>query len=457
LEEEDRLSRLVEVGKRAVKKALRIGADEAEAYLSKSFSTFVGIERGKTLKNGKTMDEGLGIRIVHGKSMGFSYTNALDEESIKKVVLSALQGAKAGRPDEDWRGFSSSGKLSTTRDTFDKRLVDFAIPEAVGIAGRMLDAATNLDNRVLPVEGAAAVQELSKAIVNSSGVDVYDRGTSIDCVLSVMAKEGTSVTPVCLEFESRRTYNINPESVGLRTAKLAVDALNAEPVETGNYAVILSQLALLDLFIHVLIPSLKADHVQRRRSMLRGKVGEKVASGLFSIHDDGLLEGGLATWRFDDEGTPSQKTIIIEKGMLKNYLYDMYTAGKDGVDSTGNACRVSAVPYASTPIVDATNFIVAESTWTPEKLIGEVSKGLFIHTLQGAHSSNPESGEFSVIATPAWRIENGETTKAVKGAMLSGTIFDLMKNISGVGNNVQRSGFLVAPWVRVDNLRVIGR
>jgi len=173
-----------------------------------------------------------------------------------------------------------------------------------------------------------------------------------------------------------------------------------------------------------------------------------------TIYDDGLLNGGLRTWKFDGEGVPHQRTLIIEKGVLRNLIYDSYTAKKEEKESTGNASRAG---YLSTPNVEATNFHFMPGNKSPEELLRDVDEGLLVYYLQGAHSSNPASGEFSVVATPAWKLENGTLAYATKGTMLAGNIFQLLTNISALANNERKIGQLVAPWVLVENVKVVGK
>jgi PmbA protein len=167
-----------------------------------------------------------------------------------------------------------------------------------------------------------------------------------------------------------------------------------------------------------------------------------------------LLDGGLRTSQSDGEGVPHQETPIIEKGILRNFIYDSYTAKKENRESTGNAARAG---YLSTPTVEATNFHIMPGYESPEELIREVNEGLLVYIVAGAHSSNPASGEFSVVATPAWKIEKGKVAHAVKGAMVAGNIFEVLSNISGLANNERRIGQLVAPWALVENVKVIGK
>jgi PmbA protein len=256
--------------------------------------------------------------------------------------------------------------------------------------------------------------------------------------------------------DAARVYAIDAEAVGAEAARQAVSSLGAKKIESGAFPVIFAQAALRPLLSYTLINAVKADYVQRERSALKDKIGEKVASELVTVCDDGLLEGGLSTRKFDDEGVPSQKTVVIDRGVLKNFLYDSYTANRAEVESTGNASRSGLVPYASTPVLEASNFVFKEGSMSAEELVGEVDEGLLVYGVQGAHSSNAESGEFSVVATPVWKIEGGEVAYAVRGAMVAGVVFDVLRNVSALGSNVRKMGQLVAPWIRVENVRAVG-
>ncbi|MBS7616117.1 TldD/PmbA family protein, partial [Candidatus Bathyarchaeota archaeon] len=300
----------------------------------------------------------------------------------------------------------------------------------------------------------AGASYLSIAIANSNGVLGFDHGTIIECSLATIAQEKGEVTPVCFEFNAERSYKIDPEWVGKQAARLAASALKAKRIETKNTNVVFANFALQQLLYYTLINAVKADYVQRNQSAFKDKIGEKVASEAVTIYDDGLLDGGLRTWKFDGEGVPQQKTLIIEDGVLHNFIYDNYTAKKEGKESTGNASRAG---YLSTPNVEATNFHILPGKKSPEELIGEIDDGLLAYSLQGAHSSNPASGEFSVVATPAWKIKNGEIAYAAKGAMIAGNVFQVLTKISALANNERKIGQLVAPWILVEDVKVIGK
>jgi PmbA protein len=446
---------MISLAENAVKAALSKGAAEAEAYVYEGQASNIGIELGQISKTNRIIDRGLGIRVTANKAIGFAYTNIVeDPKAMASVVVSALSAAKASKPDPDWKGLPEKKPYATTEKTFDKKIVDLTSEDLVQLAVTMLEAAGQVDKRVFPIEGGVGSGYIANAIANSNGVIGFDEGTVIECSVATLAKEGNSVTPVCFEFNAARDYNLDPAWVGKEAAKMALSALKTKSVETKSGKVILTQFALQDLLSYTLINAIRADSVQRGQSPFKGKIGEKVASENLSIYDDGLFAGGLRTGSFDGEGVPHQKTAVIEEGVLRNFLYDNYSARKDGKESTGNASRAG---YLSTPGIDTTNFHILPGTKTSEEMLSEVEDGLIVYYLQGAHSSNPVSGEFSVVATPAWKIKNGKITHCSRGVMLAGNVFELLKNISVVGGNERQMGQLISPWIQVENVRVIGQ
>jgi PmbA protein len=446
---------MISLAENTVSQALKKGAAEAEAYIYEGQATNIGIELGQISKTDRIIDRGLGIRIAVDKAMGFAYTNVIDDPSaIDNIITRALSAAKASRPDPDWKGLPQRKPYAPTEKTFDGKVVDLESQELVNVASDMLSAAGQVDKRVFPIEGGVGGAYISNAIANSNGISGFDRGTVMECSIAAVAKEGNSVTPICFEFNASRSYKIDPVWVGKEAGKLAVSALKTKSVETKNATIILTQFALQDLFAYTLINAVKADNVQRNQSPFKGKIGEKVASENLTVCDDGLFPGGLRTWAFDGEGTPHQKTTVIEKGVLRSFLYDNYSAKKEEKDSTGNAGRAG---YLSTPSIDTTNFHILPGNKTSDKMLSEIDDGLIVYYLQGAHSSNPVNGEFSVVATPAWKIKKGELTHCSRGVMLAGNIFEVLKNITTVGSNERQMGQLVSPWVQVENVRVVGK
>lgn len=435
--------------------ALEKGVSEAEAFAYEGQTTNVGIERGQICKSARVIDRGLGIRVVINNSLGFSYTNVIEKKStVKDTVIRALASAKASKADEDWRSMPEKKFYPSVQKTYDQKIFALHSEDLVEIASIMLDAAESISKNVFPIDGGVGSAYISYAVANSNGIRCFDKGTIIECSLATIVKKGRELTPVCFEFNAERNYKIDPEWVGKEAAQRAISALKAKKIETKNSKIIFTQFALQELLYYTLINAIKADYVQRNRSAFKGKIDEKVASDGVTIHDDGLFPGGLRTWKFDGEGVPHEKTCLIKKGILRNYIYDNYTAKKEGKESTGNASRAG---YLSTPIIEATNFHIEPKGVSPDQLISEVDDGLIVYYLQGAHSSNPSSGDFSVVATPAWKIKNGEIVHATKGVMLAGNIFTVLKNVSIVANNERKIGQIIAPWILVENVKIIGK
>jgi PmbA protein len=449
--EKDQMLHLAE---NALKIALKKGAAEAEAYAYEGQATNVGIERGQVTKSNRVIDRGVGVRVAVDNAVGFAYTNIIaSQNTIEDTILKALNAAKASKPDQDWNGFPEK-KPYTNTEIFDPKILELHSEDLVDLASNMLDAAVSVNKSVFPIEGGAGAAYIASAITNSNGVAAFDNGTIVECSLAAVAKEKTKVTPVCFEFNAERAYDVDPIWVGKEAARLAVSALKTKRIKTETTKLVLTQFALQELLHYTLINAVKADNVQRNQSPFKDKVGEKVASENVTIFDNGLFPAGLRTWKFDGEGVPNQKTALIEKGVLRGFLYDNYTAKKEGLESTGNATRAG---YLSTPSIGTTNFHITPRNKTPDQLMSEVDDGLIIYYLQGAHSSNPVSGEFSVVATPAWKIRKGEIKHATRGVMLAGNIFEVLKNVSVVANNERKLGQLVAPWLLVENVRVIGK
>ncbi|MHC1586263.1 MAG: TldD/PmbA family protein [Candidatus Hecatellaceae archaeon] len=445
---------LLDLALKCVRLAEAEGAEEAEAYLSRLKTVSASLENSQLVKAKTAWEEGIGVRISLQGRIGFAYTNQASNSALAETVRKALKLARVSQPDKDWRGFPARSSYPKPSGLYDGEVASAEVETVIGMASEMLNAALKVDRRIIASEGGVSLAVEERAIANSLGVEACEKATWARCFLEAVAKEAGETTPSCHEFDASRSLRLDLEKVGVEAARLAVSALGAGRGEDGRFSIVFGQHALLDLLSYTLMPAFKADNVQRGRSPLKGKLGKPVASKILTIVDDGLMEGGLHSWGFDDEGSPARRTTLVEHGILKGFLYDHYRAGKDGVSSTGNAFRPAS--YASTPIIDPTNFRIEPSTKSVESLLGEVGEGYYVPFLQGAHSSSLESGEFSVVAAPAWKIEGGVLAKPVRSIMLAGTIYEALENLAGLASNLRSVGMLVAPWVWVENVKVVG-
>ena len=197
------------------------------------------------------------------------------------------------------------------------------------------------------------------------------------------------------------------------------------------------------------INGFSADNVQRGRSMLADKLGENMLSSSLSVFDDGTYEKGMNSSRCDGEGTPTQRTCLVDHGIINSFIYDLYTASKGNSASTGNAGR----SYASTPSISTSNIIIDFEDYVK---LDTVKNGIWVTDVLGAHTANPISGDFSVEVNNAFIIENGELVAPVKKGMLSGNIFEVLSDVEALSNSVKQKGSVILPRLLAHNLRVIG-
>jgi PmbA protein len=299
---------------------------------------------------------------------------------------------------------------------------------------------------VEPVSGGVGCALGTSFVINTHGIELLETSTLMHASLETIAKGADVATGS--EFQNSRTLLTSLDEVGKAAAEMARLSLGGAKAESGTFEVLLKPLAFAELLESTLLSSLSADSVQKGRSSLTGRVGEKISSESLRVVDDGLLAGGMDSSAFDGEGVPSQKNVLIEEGVLKGFLYDSYTAGKAGLRSTGNAVRSG---YSDVPRVGIRNLIV--SSPVAHDLLAE-TKGYLVNALIGAHTANPISGDFSVEARNGFWVMPGEEAKPIRSLMLAGNIFDLLKEIE-VGRDLRMVGVIVTPTVKV-RMKVVG-
>lgn len=432
--------------------AERQGADEAEVYYSYGRELRVEVNLGQVSSCHFSDEQGVGLRVVVNRSVGFSFSNSLERSKLEDVVVRAVKAARASKPDEKWKGLPSPKKTTIVSGIFDKRVCETTEEELVEVAKTMLSAATDYSSKVSAYWGVTVSEWGEVAVMNTNGLNVSAKGTVMGCALGTVAKDGEKVSPECSEFDFQRGRRIDPEKVGREAARLAVESLRRAEAKQGQRTVILSHPALHALIGYTFLQAISGDNVIRERSPYTGRLGEQVASSLLHVVDDGTFEGGLNTFPFDGEGVPSQRKVIIDKGVLRGFLFDSYWGGVAGVESTGNAGRGG---YASTPHIAATNLVVEKGVFSRERLIEETDDGLIVWDVQGAHSSNSVSGEISVVANPCWVVKNGEVLGAAKGVMIADNFYEMLKRVDGVADDVRKYFYLVSPSVRFSEVGVV--
>ncbi len=408
-------------------------ADLAEIYFTEENSEKIEVE-GKEIRLTKAgYSRGYGIRVIKDSRLGFYHTNELSKEALDK----ALQIARVAKKDENFC-LPSEKRYPDVKGTYDKKIEELEIEKAKDYLTVMLEKAE--DYKVRVTTAAVSWGHYSYEVYNTLGVEARDRGTSIFAYMSTVAGE-IDKSSTGIYYDTSRNLDLDFEFIGREASVLAKESLNPEKIETRDYTVILKPMAVTELLENALIPSFSADNIQRQRSLLSGKKGEKIF-GNVTIIDDGTLKAGLLTSRMDGEGKATEKKVLVEKGVVKEFLYDCYTARKEGRESNGSASRSS---YSALPKIDASNFIISgeESSSLDAELV--------VNGLIGAHTSNPITGDFSVEVRNAYL-----KGKPVKKAIISGNVFELMNQISALGKDYHQFSNVFTPSIELDNIRVVG-
>ena len=434
-----------------VEAALSAGADAAEAYVRSGTSIEIDVRDGGVDTIKSAAEKGLGLRVLRGRRIGFAYTTDLSGAGLTAVAQRAVANAGLTAEDEFFR-LPEAPPGYPRVDTFDPEIPAKQIADKIGLARRMEAAARAFDPRVTIVESATYQDgTVEVGLASSNGVSAYYLGAACGLYIALTAREGDDhQTGFAMDFRSRFAA-LDPETVGREAAERAVRMLGARPRKGLEMPVVFDPFVMVSL-LGVLAPALTAEAVQKGRSLFAGRVGERVASELVTIVDDGTLAGGVRAAPFDGEGVPSSRTVLIEKGRLLGYLHNAYTAAKDGVASTGNGVRTS---FKAGPEVGTTNFYLEPGDRSPGEIIGDISTGLYVGEVMGMHTANPISGDFSVGATGLW-IEQGRLSYPVRGLAIAGNIRELLDAVDAVGRDLRFFGGKGAPTVRVAKLAVSG-
>jgi PmbA protein len=423
--------------------AKKEGAEEAEVFGILGSSVNVDLRKNLVELASESFHRGLGLRAVVKGAVGFSSTS--DMNLLASAARSAVRSAYARGLDESWRSLPLPERVFRPEGVFDARLEGIGPEECLDLAASLLQGCAEVQGAE-PVTGGVACVSGTSFVLNTHGIELQETSTLMHASLETIARGADVATGS--EFQNSRTLLTSLDEVGNAAAEMARSSLGGVKAESGTFEVLLKPLAFAELLEGTLLSSLSADSVQKGRSSLKGKVGEQVSSESLLIVDDGLLSGGMDSSAFDGEGVPSRKNILIEDGILKRFLYDSYTAGKDGVKSTGNAVRSG---YSDVPRVGIRNLVIGSAR--ARDLLAE-TKGYLVNGLIGAHTANPISGDFSVEARNSFWIAPGEEAKPIRSLMLAGNIFDLLRDIE-VGTDLRMVGAMVTPTVKV-RMKVVG-
>lgn len=444
----------MELGEVTVKKALNMGATEAEAYLQKAKITRV--EFAEEIESLKTVESmGIGLRVALGKKIALYSTSMLNENEINEAVSKAVKIAKVAPKDQDWKHINKKFGKASAKGYYDNTLETLDYHEIVETLASAVDAMKDYDKRVKPTRGILAISISNISIVNSNNESSERKETGVTVWMRTKAEEAGMKSTGNEHQEARFWKEINFENLAVKAAERAIKFLKAKPISSGKMSTIIRNQIFANILGVILSGPINADWVQKGRSPLSNKLGAQIASENINIVDDGIMRGGWRTKPFDDEGHPTQRTPIIEKGIIKNYLYDTYTALKENVESTGNAQRLR---YWMNPQPSPSNLILKPGKASPEEIIHETKRGIYVEETIGEWLSNPISGNLNATVTHGYLVKNNELTEPVKGVVISGNFYELLKDgIEIIGNDRRNSMQNYSPTVKLTQMTIAGK
>jgi PmbA protein len=442
-----------------VELAMKAGACDAEAVAREGdeFSVIVRMGQVETLK--ESGSRGLGLRVFLGKRSASTSTSDLTPEGIRQLVEGALALAKVTEEDPfsglpEWDEF---GSLPGDLHLYHEDVYSLPGPERIEWARRAEAAALEADPRITNSDGGSFEAATgSKVLANSRGFVGGYR----------FSYAGVAAAPLAVDVDgsmqrdgwwssARRLADLeSPEAIGKEAARRTLRRLGARRVPTQK-APILFAPEVANSLLGSVFEAASGDSIWRGASFLAGRLGEQIAAPGVTIVDDNTMllttgMGGFGTSPFDGEGLPSQRTVVVEKGVLRNYLLNTYTARKLKMKSTHNASR----GLAGTPGIGCGNLYLEPGTQTPEQIVAEVRAGLYVTSLMG-FGVNVVTGDYSRGATGLW-IENGELTHAVEEVTIAGNLAEMLRNVVAIGNDLEFRGAVASPTLRIDGMMIAG-
>ncbi|MBL8291305.1 MAG: TldD/PmbA family protein [Bryobacterales bacterium] len=432
----------------------RAGASGVECTVSEGDEFEVNVRLGEVETLKESGSSGAGVRVLFGQNTGSSYTSDLTAEGLEEMVRRAVELARittedpyAGLPDAAELGF-----LERDLELYSPDIEHLETPAKIALAQQAERAALAMDPRINNSEGASFGSTLSRhAFANSLGFSGSYQSSSCSLSAVPVAKDGDRMERDYWFTLARSAGELeDPEYVGRKAAERVLRRLGARKVETQKAPVIFEPRMAKSLLSHV-FEAVNGDSIYRHASFLEGKLGERVAAESVTIIDDATLPRLFGSSPFDDEGVPSRRTVVVEKGILRSYLLNSYTARKLGMRTTGNASR----GITGNASIGHGNLFLENGPDSVADLFKRVGRGLFVTELMG-FGVNVVTGDYSRGASGLW-IENGELAYPVSEVTIAGTLQQMLLGLEGIANDLEFRGSVASPTVLIGEMTISGR
>jgi TldD protein len=427
-----------DVLERVLATAMRSGGEFAEIYAEDKRSTSAGLDDGRVEQVTSGRDRGAGIRVVAGETTGFAHTSDLTEDGLRAAAEAAAAAARQG--DGVTRTVSLTHRSPDRRNDIAVYPDDVAKVAKVDLLRRVDEAARAAGASIVQVSAGYGDSRKRVLIANSDGLLVDDEIVRCLMRVSAVADGDTGMQTGYQSMGHTIGYevfnDVDVEQLARDAARQAITKLDARPAPSGTMPVVIKQGTGGILFHEACGHGLEADHVAKGASVYRGKRGELVASPLVTVVDDGTMAGEWGTLTVDDEGHETRRNVLIENGVLSDYMWDFLRARKEGRTPSGNGRRQS---YMHLPMVRMTNTFVLAGDDDPDEIVRDTAHGVYVAKLGGGQV-NTASGDFVFGMVEAYLIENGEITEPLREGNLIGNGPQALRDVDRLGNDFAMGG-----------------
>jgi PmbA protein len=449
----ERLELTPELASDILEQSKKKGATQGDLVMAESDSSFVAVRLGEIDKVSQAQEKRLGLRLFFGASSASASTSDISKSAIERLVDDTCALARATAQDT-YSGLPAPDDLARTipdLDLLDDRGRSLTIEEKSRVALDAEKAAMDFDARITNSEGGEFSAGISRMLYASShGFCGEYGGSSYGVSVAPVASSNGSMQRDYWYSSQRKFSNLeSPIAVGKRAAERALRRLGARKAKTCECPVVFDP-EIAATLLRQLSSAISGYSLYKGASFLVGKLGEKIASDLVTVVDDGTIPGALGSRPFDGEGLATRKKTIVERGVLRSYLLDTYSGKKLGLASTANAAR----SVGDAPGVSPMNFFLLPGRHTPEEIVASVEDGLYVTELIG-FGVNLVTGDYSRGAVGLW-IEKGKLAYPVEEITIAGNLNEMLGNIEMVGNDLELRGRIAAPTLKLSRMTVAG-
>jgi PmbA protein len=421
-------------------------ADEAEVYFEESEERNIKFKTNRLHSVNAKETKGVGLRVIHNRRLGFS--SSMDLSQGDRLVEKSLESSEFGQEAKfSFPSVEAGLKPTNTVKIYSDEVRNFSPGMGIEMGKEVLDGIMS-GNSEIKTEIFIERETSKTRIQNSSGLDLSYGSTFFAIYIEgFLIVDGSFLWISDGKASCNLVQDTKPfvEEI-LRKADLA---RTVAPVKTKRMPVIFSPWTILTL-LETFDMGVNGKRIMKGSSPLLNRKGEKILDERITIWDDGTIDYGLGSSPFDGEGIPSRKTVLFEKGVLKNYLFDLQTAGMMGEESTGNGDR----GFETQPSPGSSNLVVQSGNKSTEEMIQDIDDGLIVYEVIGGGQSNLLSGDFSVNVGLGFKVEKGEIVGRVKDVMVSGNVYELFNQVRNIGSEVKQVFGVFTPPISFDGVNV---